>query len=468
MRSNILLSVIDVSIHFTLLLHLQAGKKTEKAKKALFKSTHSTSNTIERQLSNDTCLGDGCIKNFCAFRHIIFSPKTPTPQEDHQAFLLTQGAPFSFSRRRFQSTLSRKLYKMTSHGNKSAVKPSSSSKAKILFLLSLLPSETVLGFTSPPLIISTKQATATPVKSLAITPSQLRAIIYGWDGEEDEGSSSGQPSYFDSGPSMYDDESCSTDGMTIAETLMMPNGQHVSSLAKLAVVFSPPERCITLKDIEHVNVKCVRHDRIELEAMLCETHGCVNLSIPITFPNQCDDSLYTSTLEGCVMSNIDQLSLQAESTLKLLAAQEGGTTVRSQLDLEDLCLLNEAIEQFPSWWIAPELNHVLSSECTNIKSLLNDEEFESSIVALAQDGLDHTPGNPFLAQKAKVAVVGPAGICLKVGAIRNTQSITTELSFLDVTYPFGLNEPVRDVESLRAVVLGAIAAAEDKYAQRTY
>ena len=109
MRSNILLSVIDVSIHFTLLLHLQAGKKTEKAKKALFKSTHSTSNTIERQLSNDTCLGDGCIKNFCAFRHIIFSPKTPPQRRPPSFFTHTRCAVFILKKKipvnAFQETL---------------------------------------------------------------------------------------------------------------------------------------------------------------------------------------------------------------------------------------------------------------------------------------------------------------------------------------------------------------------------
>ena len=301
------------------------------------------------------------------------------------------------------------------------------------------------------------------------TSSSLLAIIYGWDGDdvdEDEVSPNHQntPNYFDSGPSVYDGEQCSTAGVGIAETLSVPNGDHMASLAKLAVAFSPSGHSLTLNDIEYVNVKCVRNDAIELEAMLCETLGCVNLSIPIKFPVVCDDIYYTSTLEGCVMNNIDQLTTQAESTIQMLDDKARSQT---NLDMDELCLLNEKVE-YPSWWIPPELDYNLSRECTSIRSLLNDEEFESSIIALAQDGLDHTPGNEFVAKKAKVANVGPAGICLKVGATKAAQhqqfgnNNNNDLSFLDVMYPFGLSEPVDNSEKLRAVVLGAIAAAEDK------
>lgn len=225
-----------------------------------------------------------------------------------------------------------------------------------------------------------------------------------------------------------------------------------------------PERGIGIQDIERVEVTCVRENQIELEAILCENLGCVSLSVPIKFPNECSDGNWVDS--GCVVQNLKVLDSQAESFLETTSSGLGLEDLTG-VDLDELCLLNEKVV-LPSWWIPPECDETLAADCDSIRSLLNEDEFHRDIVALAQDGLQHHAvgqNGDYLVQKARVAAVGPAGICLKVAALYRYGG--DNLQYMDVVYPFG-GEPVRDVESLRAVVLGAIAAAEDKRPSHVY
>jgi len=303
----------------------------------------------------------------------------------------------------------------------------------------------VLGTLSAPTSLAFSVVRSTVVSS---STSKLSAIIYGWDenDEDDDNASSYMGFSSDLGSA-----GCSPTGTAIAESLSHDQNQ-MGSLARLAVAFSPPERGIAIKDIEKVDVVCVREDSIDLEAILCEHGGCVSLSVPIKFPKQCGTD--AEWLEGCVMKNLEDLDVSAESTL--FAIQEAENL--SEEDLDELCELNEKVN-FPGWWIPPECHATLAADCENIRRLLNEDDFQADITALAQDILDRSDQpEVYTARKTKVAAVGPAGVCLRVGA---SSQLVNSLRFLDVVYPFG-GEPLQDVESLRAAVLGVIAAAEDR------
>jgi hypothetical protein len=320
-----------------------------------------------------------------------------------------------------------------------------------LALLLLLAAPLVESFS----VLPQGQQTASTISG-ASASSQLSAIIYGWDGEDtEEEDTSASPSYFGFG-SEFGSESCPPEGMAVAESLTNDQGR-MGSFARLAVAFSPPERGISIQDIERVEVTCVRENRIELEAMLCENTGCVSLSVPIQFPTDCGEWIDS----GCVVQNLDALDTRAESVL-VNTMQSNNELNLDNADLDELCLLNENVA-YPSWWVPPECDANLIADCDTIKALLNEAEFHREIVALAQDGLGHHvvgQSGDYQVQRAKVAVIGPAGICLKVAALQQSQP-GRGLQYMDVVYPFG-GEPVRDAEGLRAVVLGAIAAAEDK------
>eukprot|EP00980_Cylindrotheca_fusiformis_P028710 scaffold22639_cov105-Cylindrotheca_fusiformis.AAC.4 len=322
-----------------------------------------------------------------------------------------------------------------------------------LVLVALLPL-VAKSFSFTSMQLKQQQAASSAVNPSS-SSSKLLAIIYGWDGEdgEEESSSSSQPSYYGYA-SEVGVESCPPDGIAVAESLTTDR-DRMGSFARLAVAFSPPERGLNIKDIDQVEVTCVRDNQIELEAMLCEHMGCVSLSVPVLFPNNCDwlDS-------GCVIQNLDALDTKAESFLisNGMNTPDGGST-SSAADVDQLALLNDPVAAFPNWWVPPAANANLVADCSSIKSLLNEAEFHSEIVYLAQDGMGKDHQDDYRVQHAKVAAVGPAGICLKVAALQKSLP-GRGLQFMDVMYPFG--EQANDGESLRALVLGAVATAEEK------
>lgn len=143
----------------------------------------------------------------------------------------------------------------------------------------------------------------------------LHAIIYGWDGEDsDEITDTSASSSVASSRKPYitvesevGPDSCTPEGLEVAMSLSEDRGR-MGSFARLAAAFSPPERGIGIKDIEKVEVTCVREDSIELEAILCETYGCVTLTVPVQFPTECG-----GTDLGCAIQNLDTLDIRAET-----------------------------------------------------------------------------------------------------------------------------------------------------------
>jgi hypothetical protein len=277
--------------------------------------------------------------------------------------------------------------------------------------------------------------------------SSLAALIYGWDGGDDSEEFAYTDSQFDVGMGQ-----CSPVGTAVAESLSYDTDK-AGHLARLAVAFSPPERSLTLQDIEKIHIVCVREDHIEIEAIICEDGGCVSLNIPVKFPKACDAQ--SEWMEGCVMRNLEELDVEAESTLLIMEEER-----EDEEDLDELCQLNSKV-QYPSWWVPPECDNTLVAECDNIKRLLNDEEFQPDIAALAQDVLNESVEEGYVVKSVRVAIVGPAGICFKVRAEyqMSLEFDKKPIHILDVMYPFG-GEPMTDAESLRAAVLGAVMEAE--------
>jgi hypothetical protein len=277
--------------------------------------------------------------------------------------------------------------------------------------------------------------------------SSLSAVIYGWDGEEEEDIVA--TDIFND----YDVKTCAGTAQSpmaaaVAESITNNKGK-TGSLARLAVAFSPPERALQLKDIEKVEVICVSETHIEIEAVICEDGGCVSLNVPVSFPNECG----SEWLEGCVMRNLDELDFEAESLIRVMEEEVAHRDDADQ-DLDDLCIINSKTE-FPSWWVPPECDAALVAESDTIRRLLNDDQFQNDVRALAQRGA----GDGYDVKRAVVAAVGPAGICLKVRAAFQHEA-QKPIHVLDVLVPFG-GEPKHDAESMRAAVLGAVMASND-------
>ena len=267
-------------------------------------------------------------------------------------------------------------------------------------------------------------------------------------------------------------------------------------LARLAVAFSPPERTLTLNQIEKVDVICVKEDSIEIQAILCEHGGSVSLQVPVKFPNMCHSSSSSTTstssqstaLEGCVMDNLDALDVTATSLIQVAEETKANHQVHDQL----LLLSNDDNNNnnVPSWWISPSSSTIndpttMSMECQHIQNLLNDDEFQSDIIALSQDALmlwqkqqqqqegQQQQQHDYQVLQAKVTMVGPAGLCFKVRVQDRQQQQQQEYYYdyynnnngqghrihvLNVVHPFG--DIQQTTQELRAAVLGAVSAAE--------
>lgn len=251
----------------------------------------------------------------------------------------------------------------------------------------------------------------------------------------------------------------------------------VSTLAKLAVAFSPLERRITLSDINAVSLLRIDGDHIEIEAVVCDDDSCVTLFVPVNFPHSCR-GLMDNSEEECILGNMEELHNVAEG--RIIKLQQGLESEKLEFEYPEWQLearrptMQEVMERFPSWWIVTEHTDVqwnskknLIDECDLIKSLLNSGDFDDEIRLLASDGLTFLEnGDLYVIEKAVVADVGPAGLCLRARAVlksefnhRNLDS-DNKRSIVELCWPFDGN-PATEPTVLRSKVLGAIAAVSE-------
>lgn len=262
-------------------------------------------------------------------------------------------------------------------------------------------------------------------------PKPIKALIYGWDEDGDDDMTPLDTTI------RYESEvaQCSVEGVEVAETISVdPN--RLGSLARLAVHFSPLDRRLQLDQIERVNILCVSHNHIDIQAVICEDGGCVSLAVPIKFPKVCD---LGGHLEGCVIGHLEDFDETATSVL----STAGGD--------EELLDTNTEV-RYPYWWESP-MSYEMVSECKSMCSILNDDEFQPEVLALAQDAMQKD-GQGLTAISAKVASIGPAGFYFKVRARAWDSSVKS----LDAFSPFG-GKSMQNPDELRAAVLGTVATA---------
>ena len=288
------------------------------------------------------------------------------------------------------------------------------------------------------------------------TSTSLPVLIYGWDGEDDPEcptdifGDDATATAASAAPTM-----CSPVGIALAETIQ-GSQDRVGTLARLAVAFSPPERRIDLDAIDTVQIMCVSESQIEIEAILCESHGCVSLFVPIQFPHDCGPTADDSVLEQCVMDNLHYLDMEADNVISsMVKAKKMASETENNDELRELeAQLTSNAAVYPNWWVGPETSYELVAECDNIKRLLSDDEFQNDVNSLARKGLEALGlGGDYSVRKAVVTAVGPAGLCLRALADFNGSTV-----LMDVPLPFG-GEPQRDPQALRAAILGEVAAA---------
>ena len=222
----------------------------------------------------------------------------------------------------------------------------------------------------------------------------------------------------------------------------------LGKLARLAVAFSPPGQKLNLKDLEHVEVLMVDNQHIEIAAVMCDDEQCVSVLIPVSFPHSCDDSGF----EECVFHEIDELDEVAEIKISKMQDEEQEETT------EDLLMLSmDSSCTYPNWWVKPTGTSDLQDECELVMNLLNEDDFRDDINALAMKELSESLGEYYYEYnvlKTVVAEVGLSGIFLRASATKDNDG---DVMILEIPISFG-GDPVNDASSLRAAVLGTVAA----------
>jgi hypothetical protein len=335
-------------------------------------------------------------------------------------------------------------------------------------------------------------STTTTATTTTTSPSSLHmALIYGWDDYDDPADDNKKKkTTTTSTPYVTTDNydyspfsptvECPTVGASVAETLT-GNQMKTGSLARLAVRFAresnPEHSGLDLEEIENVRVLCVHSNSLELEATLCETHGCVSLHVPIKFPSACSTTGGSGSgdgaeahFEACVLQHLEALDVDdavgniAATTTEIASHAATDTMIQQWMDSTQL-----TEEEIPTWWVNPNtFGTDFTKECSTLMDILNEDEFNDELNALAKDALAGTtlesgiPYDTLVVEKSKCLRLGPSGIALKILAKRTDIVDATNKMILDVFYPFESGTTTTQMTTpdlLRAAVLGAIAKA---------
>jgi hypothetical protein len=163
-----------------------------------------------------------------------------------------------------------------------------------------------------------------------------------------------------------------------------------AALARLAVAYSPKDRTLNVKNINHVSVLNLSDDHIDIEALVCDDESCVSLAVPVSFPNNCKDTLTVSEFEFCVIENLGELNTYASQTVnEILSASDEDQKIDEEAAIVARELRSEKDIEYPDWWEYPNLNMDLAKRCEAVRKILNEDEFQFDMQRLVSRTLEN-------------------------------------------------------------------------------
>lgn len=99
---------------------------------------------------------------------------------------------------------------------------------------------------------------------------------------------------------------------TFVRERISSNRDYTSKLARLAVLFAPPDQQIILENINYVDVTHIDDTRIDLSVGVCEEH-CITVWVPVLFQHPPSDGVDRSVdeLEQWVIGSVESLLMSA-------------------------------------------------------------------------------------------------------------------------------------------------------------
>lgn len=230
----------------------------------------------------------------------------------------------------------------------------------------------------------------------------------------------------------------------------------VASLARLAVVFSPPERTLRLSDIERVQVLDMDENHLDIEAVLCEGEECITLSVPVSFPSPCATDSSLGDLSECILANINALDFEAAKVVKKLRQENENfeETIAQERHLAGMKRSQDL--DLPLWWISP--SGELVAECAFLKKLLNEDDFSKDLRSLACRTMSDILGEHFEVQQAVVAIIGPAGLVIRASYVEESLFGRSHIDLGSTELPISFKTAARNVSELRELILRTVEA----------
>lgn len=216
--------------------------------------------------------------------------------------------------------------------------------------------------------------------------------------------------------------SVSTHAHVAAECAEKLQTERLASLTRLAAKFGHA----AIDTIENVVIARLAENEMELHVLSCEHDRCVQLLLPISFPQQCS---FDKDFDECVLQNVQVLD-------------EDGTAQVADAETFTSAKLMTYFEQAskPDWWVEPSDGELVHA-CGDARDVLNAVDFQMDLVALTSR---LAPG----ATAARVEACGPAGLIIAAS--------DTHLSRRLVEYRF--QTICSTAAELRNALLAAVAA----------
>jgi hypothetical protein len=313
-----------------------------------------------------------------------------------------------------------------------------------------------VALSSSPLTTTKRTTTTTTMPTFYRGSVTTRfAVIYGADGETHHEDNSKISSYSSSSSSsrssLYYEDPASPAGVSpTMATIMDSLSSETAALARMVVAFAPKEHNLKLDDIQAVHVLNVDVSYIELSAVLCEQYDCLTVAVPVSFPRSCQASAGPSTttgvesLEDCIVENVVKLGELAEIKIRDIELGCPRTKIFKSL------IQNDNLVDLPFWWVEP--TSLLRADCDSMRTLLNDNDFQAELQALAMKTISERSDDEYQVDQVGVAAVGPAGMFLRAHASGHILEL-----------PLGFASGVAvDVEGLRGSVLDLVEQVEEE------
>lgn len=210
---------------------------------------------------------------------------------------------------------------------------------------------------------------------------------------------------------------------------------YMMSLARMAAAFAPLDHNLKLDRIDSVFVSNIDNLHIEIVAILCEHEECVQVQVPVDYPQSCTGEGYH--VEECILENLEVLDSQAQA--------ERSNAIQSSLEMEP------EQEEMPLWWTQSGCQESLATECDSLKDFFNANEFRDDLRLLAKR---HASGAHDIVLQACIAAVGPSGVMLRAQLAGAGDDHSTTL----VTIPF--DSTADSVDDLRESIISLVTSID--------